>query len=952
MNPGYPGTNTQSLAGGGEMGALIRAKDWSKTSIGKPEGWPQSLRTALSLVVHAKFPMLLLWGRALICFYNDACCPSLRQRQKHPEILGKSPEQAWPELWVIIQPLIEQVLLGGEATINQTQLAPFFSDGSAEAAHWNFSFSPILDENGMREAVLIIGHESTFQLATGAQRHNSESQFRNLVMQSPIPTAILRGKDFVIEMANKTMLEKIWRRDKTDVIGRKVFDVFPEFKDRKYPERLHEVYISGKKYIENESLAIVQADDGIKEFYLDHEYAALFETDGSVSAVIITVNDVTEKVEARKKTEHAEQRLRLAIEAAQMGTFDWNLETQEFFSSDRLKEIFGFGSGGDVTHQNLIDAFHPDDKHIREKAIGESFGIGGLEYEIRIVWPDRSTHWIRVYGKILHDQDRAVKRMYGTVIDVTEQRTILENLKENEARFRLLANSMPQFIWTGDARGNLNYFNFAVYNYSGLSPEQIKKDGWAQIVHPDESQESINQWINSVTTGEDFIFEHRFRRHDGEYRWQLSRAVPQRDANGNILIWVGTSTDIHDQKMFAQELEEKIDERTHQLKKTNEELKKSEERYHLMVDEVQDYAILYLNREGIIENWNKGAEKIKGYSAQEIIGKNFLIFYTEEDKKNKVPQKLLEEASRCGKATHEGWRVRKDGSLFWGNIVLTALHDEQKNVIGFSKVTRDLTAKKEADDKIRINAEQLAQKNKELEKMNAELESFAYLSSHDLQEPLRKIQTFASLIVEKELQRLSENGMGYFRRMQSAAKRMQLLINDLLSYSRASTVAGTFVHTDLREIIAEVKNELKETLEEKNGIIESEGNCMVNVIAFQFHQLMLNLIGNSIKFSKPGIPPRIQLKCEILSSEEAQVLDLPPKKLCCHFTVADNGIGFEPIYADRIFQVFQRLHGKDQYEGTGIGLAIVKKIVDNHNGVIRATGEPGKGARFDIYFPA
>ncbi|HXB44023.1 MAG TPA: hypothetical protein VNV85_08195, partial [Puia sp.] len=116
MNPGYPGTNTQFLTGGGEMGALIRSKDWSKTSIGKPEGWPQSLHTALSLVVHAKFPMLLLWGKALIYFYNDAYCASLRRREKHPEILGKPAGQAWPELWVIIQPIIEQVLLGGEAT--------------------------------------------------------------------------------------------------------------------------------------------------------------------------------------------------------------------------------------------------------------------------------------------------------------------------------------------------------------------------------------------------------------------------------------------------------------------------------------------------------------------------------------------------------------------------------------------------------------------------------------------------------------------------------------------------------------------------------------------------------------------------------------------------------------------------------------------------------------------
>jgi light-regulated signal transduction histidine kinase (bacteriophytochrome) len=253
---------------------------------------------------------------------------------------------------------------------------------------------------------------------------------------------------------------------------------------------------------------------------------------------------------------------------------------------------------------------------------------------------------------------------------------------------------------------------------------------------------------------------------------------------------------------------------------------------------------------------------------------------------------------------------------------------------------------------MQVNALQLEQKNRELEKMNAELQSFAYVSSHDLQEPLRKIQTFATLILEKEKQNLSDKGKDYFRRMQMAAKRMQLLIDDLLAYSRTSTVVGTFVKTDLNEIIKEVKSELKERLEEKHAIIESEGMCMIDIIPFQFRQLMLNLIGNSLKFSKHEIAPHIKLKCEMVNGNQTTINLLSPQKMYCHISVSDNGIGFDPKYADRIFEVFQRLHGKDQYEGTGIGLAIVKKIVENHNGIITATGEPGKGARFDIYFPA
>ncbi len=247
--------------------------------------------------------------------------------------------------------------------------------------------------------------------------------------------------------------------------------------------------------------------------------------------------------------------------------------------------------------------------------------------------------------------------------------------------------------------------------------------------------------------------------------------------------------------------------------------------------------------------------------------------------------------------------------------------------------------------------ESLEEKNTALINMNKELEAFTYVSSHDLQEPLRKIQTFAGMILEKEKQNLSEKGKTYFRIMQQSAERMRYLIQDLLSFSRLSAAERIFETTDLNIIIEEVKEEFKEEIADKHAVIEVEEICDVYIIPFQFRQLMHNLISNALKYSNPQIPPHITIGSRIIKFSKKNIANLPFKKDYCHISITDNGIGFEKEYSNKIFELFQKLHGKDEYAGTGIGLAIVKKIVDNHNGIITATSELNKGTTFDIYIP-
>ena len=256
-----------------------------------------------------------------------------------------------------------------------------------------------------------------------------------------------------------------------------------------------------------------------------------------------------------------------------------------------------------------------------------------------------------------------------------------------------------------------------------------------------------------------------------------------------------------------------------------------------------------------------------------------------------------------------------------------------------------------ANNELVFQNEEKEKRAAELIRANNELLAFNYVSSHDLQEPLRKIQMFISIILKNENENLSENGKNNFQRIQSNAGRMQQLIDDLLAFSRISTTELLFEKTALSSILDDVKMELRDTIHEKNATIEATELCPANIIAFQFRQLIYNLISNALKFSKSDVPAHIIVKSCIEESNNLNMNNLSPNKNYCHLTVKDNGIGFEPHFNERIFEVFQKLHSKETYAGTGIGLAIVKKIVGNHNGFITATSELNKGAQFDIYIP-
>lgn len=391
-------------------------------------------------------------------------------------------------------------------------------------------------------------------------------------------------------------------------------------------------------------------------------------------------------------------------------------------------------------------------------------------------------------------------------------------------------------------------------------------------------------------------------------------------------------------KKSQDELEQKVEERTLQLSESKDFV---ENIFSSMAD-----MLLAIDDKGFIEKANPSTLNLLGYQAEEIIGKQVNIltqketFLTEEEFEFMLNNRELIEV--------EKEFVRKNGEKFNVLISSSLIHGKKAAAV---VVAKDIT-------KLKKDEQRLKEYTNKLQQSNRELEDFAYVASHDLQEPLRKIQAFGDRLHKKYSESLSDEGREYIRRMGEAASRMQRLINDLLTFSRITTKAKPFETVDVKKITNEVISDLEVRIEETKGNVEIGELPKVDADPVQIRQLMQNLIGNALKFSQPGQSPKIKVYSQSFSDKSASFImdgqNIETKSSAdtmCQIIVQDNGIGFDEKYLDRIFTVFQRLHGRTEYEGSGVGLAVCRKIVERHRGTITAESKEGQGSTFLITLP-
>lgn len=845
------------------MGALIRATDWSKSPLGPVETWPQNLRTAVRIMLDAPFPVHIAWGDEFIQLYNDGYRPVLGET-KHPAALGAPIRESFPELWDnFLGPKFADVQRG--IPYGAEDLPVFlYRHGYLEECYFTFSYSPLRDEHDTVQGVVTMETETTERfirerrlktlrdLATGfaaavSTRPQVVDRLRMTLRENPydVPFVVYYAVDTAAQtpevaaalavtgpavnpsgLAGSHWTEQIGEVARTGVpqLLSDVAHPVGLVVGGAWPEPVREAYL----------LPIIQPgqeqhSDGVLVFgvnprkVFDADQQAFFEAitqhTANAFAVVASVEQERVRVEAQLELERARATVhqqasdelnRLLMQApVAIAIFRGPAFVVELANNAYL-ELWGRTADA-VIGKSLFEA------------IPESVGQGYEELLTNVLTTGESVYANELYAGLirggqlnqayfnvtfqaLREPDQTIRGVVVVVNEVTEQVIARKKVEASENRFRTLLETITQMTWTNRPTGEINFYNQRWYDYTGLTFEESKDWAWMSVVHPDDLSVALATFQQVMHTGEPYVAETRYRRADGEYRWHLNEALPIRDEQNAITLWVGTATDIHDRKTENERLESLVFDRTQELRNVNANLERS----------------------------------------------------------------------------------------------------------------------------------------------NFDLMQFASVASHDLKEPLRKIQMFGNILRSTAEDKLDENERNYFQRMINASSRMQSLVEDVLELSKLSYQTAICTETDLNEVVKRITDDLDVVIREKAATVTVGPLPLVEANPGQMHQLLQNLISNALKFNRKP-EPAVAVEQVPISARDVAAFGIQSDAFVA-IRVRDNGIGFDEAYAEKIFGIFQRLHGT-KFGGTGIGLAICKKIVENHHGFIRAEGKPNEGATFTILLP-
>lgn len=632
-------------------------------------------------------------------------------------------------------------------------------------------------------------------------------------------------------------------------------------------------------------------------------------------------NEIRERVLIQKDLERREELLANAERIAHLGSWEFDTVNETVKWSDEAYNIFGYNKSSTspslkLQEELILPQYREKVKRELSSAIRNDSSYS-IEYQIQSARGDLK--YVLAQGNYVAHE----RKLISTLLDITKLHEASQKLTQNEALLREAEAISHHGSWEWFIDKNNFFWSDELFRIHGLLPsdDKIDLDFYTTIIHPDYKDIFQRTLANSKKDLQPFSLEYSIIRPNGELRYLLLNGKYKLDHLGNVYQVMGNTQDITE------------------LKNTTLQLDKSESIYRTIAKNVPDSAVFLFDKnkellllEGpAISKIDPESKLSKGITIQTMFGADH------------------ECASKYFQSALEGNEMRYDKIINGKNFKITynpVYSSTSSEIFGVMIVMHDITDIKKAH-------QSLESKVAELNRSNSELEQFAYVASHDLQEPLRKIRAFGDRLQSKYSLQLPAEGIDYINRMQNASQRMQTLIDDLLTFSRISRPNEDFKTINLSEIIKGVLIDLEFTIEKKNAKVEVSGQELLRAIPSQMRQLFQNLISNSLKFTKEAVNPEIKITIDRIAGTElsSRILRSDDEKEYCRIVLTDNGIGFSNEYAEKIFTLFQRLHTRSEYEGTGIGLAVCKKIVENHSGFMEASGTEGEGAVFNIYIP-